>query len=371
MNNKPISRFLSPVVVCYVVGISLGTFGKAHIDIGISKDIQGLSIIIAIPLLLMTSNFISWLPKAKGLLGAYFIAFTSVLTGCLVAFFVFRSYTVEAWIMSSMFFAGFTGTNANLNAAGIALHCPEDLLLLVNLADMMTGAIYLILLTSIAHPLLSKILPKYQSYTKGLFFEDEKSAHLESTNDKVDFSYISSYRMKKAGKYLIPLLLSIAILGVTVLLEMFILPSEGMNETFLILGVTVIGILASFNAKVRTLKSSYTIGNYLLLVFCVALGTTIDVKSILSESSLVILFAGLVTIVTIICNVGLAWIFKIDADTTIITATSTIFGPAFIGQVAMAMKNKEIIFSGMIVSMFGIAVANFSALGLAYLLKLI
>jgi uncharacterized membrane protein len=72
---------------------------------------------------------------------------------------------------------------------------------------------------------------------------------------------------------------------------------------------------------------------------------------------------------TIILNIILAYLFKIDADTAIITSTSTIFGPAFIGQVAMSMKNKEIIFSGMIASMVGIALGNFFGIGLAYLLK--
>ncbi|MCB0503709.1 MAG: DUF819 family protein, partial [Bacteroidetes bacterium] len=78
-----------------------------------------------------------------------------------------------------------------------------------------------------------------------------------------------------------------------------------------------------------------------------------------------------VMLFTIFFNVLLAYLFKIDADTTLIASTSTIFGPAFIGQVAMSMKNKEIIFSGMIASMLGIAISNFTGLGLAYLLKML
>jgi len=68
-------------------------------------------------------------------------------------------------------------------------------------------------------------------------------------------------------------------------------------------------------------------------------------------------------------NVSLAKIFKIDADTVIITSTATIFGPAFIGQIAMSIKNKEIIFSGMIASMVGIALGNFLGVGMSTILK--
>jgi uncharacterized membrane protein len=143
-----------------------------------------------------------------------------------------------------------------------------------------------------------------------------------------------------------------------------------MDPTFIILSVTLLGILMSMVKSIRNLKSSYRIGQYLLLVFCIALGSHINVSDIFSGSTLILMYTAVVMIITLITNVFLAYILKIDADTTIITSTSTIFGPAFIGQVAMSMKNKEIIFSGMIASMVGIAIANFAGIALAKLLQL-
>ncbi|MCB0502729.1 MAG: DUF819 family protein [Bacteroidetes bacterium] len=378
LRDRSISRWISPVVACYIIGIGIGSLLVPKLDADIAEkvknlsiEIEGIVIVLAIPLLLMTSNFMKWLPKAKSVLGAFTVSCISVLLGSVIAFFIYRGMADNGWLISSMLFAGFTGTNANLNSLGIALNCPEHLKLLINLGDIFTGAIYLIILTSIAHPLLSKILPKYQQYTSGLLFVDERIAPDLDKNEKEDFSYMSVYKMGRAGFYLLPVVLTILALGISIGLEMVLYPAEGMNGTFVILSVTTIGIIMSFAEKIRNLKSSYRIGQYLLLVFCIALGSHIDVASIFSEGSFILIYTTVVMLFTIFFNVLLAYLFKIDADTTLIASTSTIFGPAFIGQVAMSMKNKEIIFSGMIASMLGIAISNFTGLGLAYLLKML
>jgi len=359
-------RWLSPVVVCFILGIAAGTYLKDFINHPVSKNIEEISILLAIPMLMMTSNFIGWLPKAKPVLFSFMVSCISVLVAVLVTFFLFKGQTEHAWLVSSMLLAGFTGTIANANAVGNAINCPEDVLLLVNLGDMMTGAVYLIFLTSVAHPLLSRFLPAYQPLNNEL---DELTEKSPERQPEEDFNYMSRYRMKRFGIYISPILLSVLILGIAIGLEMLLFPAEGMQGTFILLTVTILGIISSAIPAVRNLKSSYRIGQYLLLVFCIALGTNINFRELLTASPLIISYVVLVMVIVIIMNVGLAKIFKIDADTVIITSTSTIYGPAFVGQVAMAMKNKEIVFSGMIASMVGIALGNFLGVGLSSILK--
>lgn len=365
LRDKRIAQWLSPVVVCFILGIVAGTYIPDQIDREFSATIQDITILVAIPMLLMSSNFIKWLPKARGVLFAFMVSCLSVLIGVLIAFFVFRDSTEHAWLVSSMFLAGFTGTIANANAVGIALECPEDLLLLVNLGDMITGAVYLIVLTSVAHPLLSRILPKYKPFMEK--HEDEVAAPVDPDIDE-DFSYMSRYRMKRFGIYMLPVVISILILAATMGLEMLLFPAEGLQGNFILLSVTILGILSSFSKGIRKLRSAYRIGQYLLLVFCLALGTLIDFNEALRSSPLILMYAALIMVIFISLNLGLAWLFRIDADTAIITSTATIYGPPFIGQVAMSMHNREIVFSGMIASMVGIALGNFLGLGLAELL---
>ena len=48
-----------------------------------------------------------------------------------------------------------------------------------------------------------------------------------------------------------------------------------------------------------------------------------------------------------VIHVGLSKIFKVDADTTIIAITALTYSPPFVPTVAGAIKNKNVIISGL------------------------
>ena len=62
-------------------------------------------------------------------------------------------------------------------------------------------------------------------------------------------------------------------------------------------------------------------------------------------------------------------IFKIDTDTMIITSTSAICSPPFVPVVANALKNREIILSGLYTGIIGYAIGNYLGISISYLLK--
>jgi uncharacterized membrane protein len=64
----------------------------------------------------------------------------------------------------------------------------------------------------------------------------------------------------------------------------------------------------------------------------------------------------------------LSRILKIDADTTIITSTAMIFSPPFVPVVAGALKNKEIIISGITVGLIGYALGNYLGITISLVL---
>jgi uncharacterized membrane protein len=67
----------------------------------------------------------------------------------------------------------------------------------------------------------------------------------------------------------------------------------------------------------------------------------------------------------------LAKIFKIDVDTTIMTTTGTIYGPVFVGQLAAAINNKEVILTGMITAILGYSIGTMVSLAIVELLKIL
>ncbi len=67
----------------------------------------------------------------------------------------------------------------------------------------------------------------------------------------------------------------------------------------------------------------------------------------------------------------LSWIFKVDADTTLITSVAGIFGPAFIGPIASVLKNKDIVVSGLTTGLVGYAIANYLGFAMSHLFHVV
>ncbi len=65
----------------------------------------------------------------------------------------------------------------------------------------------------------------------------------------------------------------------------------------------------------------------------------------------------------------LAMVFRIDTDTTIITSTAGIYGPAFIIPVAEGIKNREVVVSGLTCGLAGYAIGNYLGFAVAWLLR--
>ena len=68
-------------------------------------------------------------------------------------------------------------------------------------------------------------------------------------------------------------------------------------------------------------------------------------------------------------HTALAALFRIDADTVIITSVAGICSPPLVPMVATALKNKEIVLSGVITGIIGWVVGTYLGITLSYLLR--
>jgi uncharacterized membrane protein len=138
---------------------------------------------------------------------------------------------------------------------------------------------------------------------------------------------------------------------------------------FVMLGVTTFGIGASLVKPVRELSGSFELGEYALLIFCAATGSLADVTRVTGTSLMLLSFVFIVMVTAAIIHFALCWVFKIDADTAIISSTATIFGPPFIGPVAAALKNRALVGPGLTLGLAGIALGTYLGLFTAWGLK--
>jgi uncharacterized membrane protein len=153
------------------------------------------------------------------------------------------------------------------------------------------------------------------------------------------------------------LLLSVAVVGVSYLVAS-VAPAY-MMSTVMVVAITTLGLLCSLIPAIRKLTNSYSLGMFFVLVFCFTTGSMIDIDMItnldchLAAYILFILFGSLI-LQAVLCK-----LFKIDADTFLITSSAAIMSVPFIPVIAGALKNREVLLPGLSVAIIGYALGNY------------
>lgn len=137
-----------------------------------------------------------------------------------------------------------------------------------------------------------------------------------------------------------------------------------------ILSITTLAILASLTKPLNKIEKTFQLGMYLILVFSLTIASMADLKSMLGIGMLnLILFITWCYFGSLILHLILAKIFRVDADNFLITSTAFIFSPPFVPLVANALKNKDVIITGITGGIIGYILGNYFGVGLAYFLK--
>jgi uncharacterized membrane protein len=349
-------KFISPIIICYLAGIITGNTLQQWLNKAMLTTTYELSVCLAIPVLLFSSNFFRWLRHSRVTFLSFIFAVLSVVAGSVISFYIFRHNIPGANKISGMLIGVYTGGTPNMSAIGLALDVKEEIFLLLNSADIFFCAFYFIFLITVAKKLLSFFLPPYRDY-------ESHSANI--TGPATGTKAISPD--KRTLTVFISIILSSLILAAAFAIS--ILLWHKVVTPVVILVITTLGIAFSFSKKIYTLEGTFDTAEYLLLIFAVAVGTMADFGELLASSSLIFYYLGTMLGISIVLHIVLAAIFRIDTDTLIITSTAGIFGPAFIGPVADGIRNRQVIVPGITMGLLGYAIGNYLGIAVSFLLK--
>jgi len=355
-NRNKVLEWLSPVVLCYLFGIGLGNLPGWTPDTDLATTSTEITVLLAIPLLLFSTDFPKWLRMAPKTVLSFSLAALSVMVVAAAATILVGGRDPETWKMAGMTVGVYTGGTPNMSAIGLALGVTEEKFVLVNGADVVLSAAYLLFLMTIAQRVLLRFLPAFQ-----------RSSLPEATHtSRMEADPVPALKARPkavAGAIGLSVLSAGLTIGVVTLFD------ESLPIAPVILSVTTLGIALSFVPRIHNVASTYETGQYLLLIFAVAIGTLANLREMADAFSTVFVFVAIVLGASILLHYLLAALFRIDADTVLITSTAAVFGPAFVGPIAAVLKNREIVVSGLTTGVVGYAVGNYAGLAIAYLLQ--
>lgn len=345
-----LGNFLSPVVLCYIFGMILSNFNLIQTPIAFRETCSQFSIALALPLLLYSSDLGFVYRNLKVFLLSFALAILAAVLATGTIAYVFFSHIPHIDQAAGMLLAVYVGGTVNLFATGYGLGATADYIGLVNAADIVVGGTYLLILTSVGPKLVALVLHRKPSSTYHHIETEEASV---APAPEVIFISLAS---------------SMAILILSAGLS-YLIFGNLKNSAFLILCLTTISIAASRLEWIKTLKGSFQVGEYLLLMFCVGLGLLADLEQLVGGGFSIVLL----TISTILGTVGLhlmlAKIFKVDDEAFLVTSTATIFGPPFIPQIAATIGNPKVILPGIAAALMGIMLANYLGIGLGWFIN--
>ena len=348
-------EWLSPIVCCYSLGIIMGNVLGATWDTQLARTMSEVSVLLALPLLLLSVDLAGWFKLARTTIISFVILIVCVMLVSFLVGWYYKDHDPEVWKMAGMLVGVYVGGTANLTAIGKILEVRDDVFVMLNAVDLVWGGFYLLFIMSVGVKILTRILPAFnhEGYDEG----EMDLLHWRS----LSFS-------KKALHSVLLLVLSGAIVGISVFLSKLLTGAE--VPGIIILSLTSLALLCSFNKKIRHFEGSQEWGQYFLMVFCVAVGSLANVSQLISGSWWYFLFCGLIMFGSIVLHFLCCFFLKIDRDTAIITSMAGIFGPAFVAPMAQVLKNKNILVSGVTTGLVGIAVGNFVGVATAYLIQM-
>lgn len=316
------------------------------------------AILIAIPLLLFSTNLNQW----KKVVGKDMLSLTlgvvSVVTMVVAGFYIFRNANIpELWKVAGMLIGVYTGGTPNLASIKIALDVSAETYILTHTYDLIIGALYLAFLISIGKVLFRKFLPPYPLATDG--------ENKQNLNAKEPFFAV----LQK--KYLFPIFKAVGIAVVIAALGgalSTIMPKNLVMAT-VILAITTLSILVSLIPAINKIEKTFDTGMYLILIFSIVVASMADIRNMGTISAGLLGYISLAVFGSLGMHLILSKIFKIDADTTIITSTALICSPPFVPVIAAAIGNRQVVVTGITIGIIGYAIGNYLGVAIAFLLR--
>jgi len=353
---------IGAVLICYILGALVGNVGLLPDGAYNYQDLFAqLTVPLALPMILFSMDVKKWFRMAGSAIKSLLLGLLTVVFMIFVGYWIFRDSVPEIWKVAGMLTGIYTGGTPNMAAMKTALNVDTEVYLMTHTYEVALGAIYVIFILSIGQRVFLLWLRPFRSPETG---------NLKADNTDLEDKY-ESYTGFFKKKTFLPILgafgLSVVIFGASYGLSLLF--PESFSTAAIILLITSFGIAFSFIPGVKNIQKSFQAGMYIILIFCIVVSSMADIRKLVNISFNLFWYVGLAMYGSHLLHAFLARIFKIDADTVIISGSALILSPPFVPVVAGALRNREVILTGLIVGIAGYAVGNYLGVIIAYTLR--
>ena len=353
---------IGPIMVLYALGMILGNIPFATEQMAVLQDFLPNALIpLAIPMMLFGCNFAKG--EARLQLKLVFSGFISVALAVTLGYVLFGHKVDEGAEMGGIISGMYTGGTLNAAALQTIFTIKSESFILVNSYDIIISFSYFVFLFSFGIRLFRRLYGQPTVLTT-------ETVETESNDDSHNNPYsilLSKDGIKQLLKTVgVTLIVAAASGGVAIVMP------EGWFMVVFILLLTTLGVVCSFIKPIKALTVSYDIGIYLIYIFSMVIASMADFSNLNIAGGInQFAFMTVAVFISLALHALLCRVMKVDADAMIISSVAFINSPPFVPMAAAAMRNKDIIVTGLSVGVVGYAIGNHFGVLMCYLLGLL
>ena len=348
---------IGTVLFAYFIGIVMALSGlfpapAESIEMRTIQDwFMNITVPLAIPLMLFNCNFKLWTKSLPKTFTALICGLIAIVASVIISYLVFKSSKIQDLPDLSALMVGiYTGGTMNFAAIGKALNIDPNLLITSLTFEMLITFPFIVFLIAGGFRIFRKFLPY-----------SDKSITVEINGNDLENGSFESYKgmlqKNTFSKTLIGLGLSFLFMAIGAGLSLLI--TGKLNELVVILTITTLGILASFNQKVRELPKTFELGMFFILIFSIVVASQFDLQSISKDVFNIFWFVLVVLCLSVFIHFLLCRLFKVSGDLFTVAIVGMLCSPPFIPPVVGAMRNKKVLISGIVIGLIGYAVGTY------------
>ena len=371
---------IGPIMILYAIGIVIGNIPINPEDIfGVpaEKMVNGEPVSILASFKEMFSSALVPLAIPMMLFGCTFnrnelslqirLLISGVISVCLATvggYYLFGQGLHNGAEIGGMIAGKCTGGTLNMAAIQQMLQMDKETYIMLNTYDMIICFVYFVFLFSVG----IKMFRHLYRQGKSTMTEEERAEiqrEIEESKRNPYEDIFSPQGLREIGKTLLATVIILVIsAGVAIALS-----PKGWFSVVFILMLTTLGIAGTFFKRIRNLTRSYDIGLYLIYIFSMVIASMADLSRLqLAEGINQFAFIAFAIFVSLAIHALLCRLFKVDADSMVISSVAFINSPPFVPMVSAFMHNKKTLVTGLSIGLIGYAIGNYLGFIMAELL---
>jgi uncharacterized membrane protein len=310
---------------------------------------------MAIPLLIMRADFRTIFSESGRMFVTFLVAAGATLVGALIAVWIIDLGPLEPQIAGTVM-ASYIGGSLNYVATAEAVGLKDSSIYLAGLSADAVGAVFFLV------PLM--LMPAVRFIRESL-----PSEFIGAEALSVDEPVVDHAEADAAPFALLPAATGLAVSLVVCAAAWAIAGFFNIQSMFILL-VTALALLVANFARplVAKVANEFELGTLFMYIFFVAIGAGANLADVIGAAFPIMLFIIVMVAVHLVLLVVVGRFMKLDLAEVMIASKACILGPAPAAALAASKGWRALVTPGILVGIFGYAIATFLGVALSKLL---